>query len=33
MIGRQTGHYQPGTVLSSLESEITGHYGPSPGQV
>ena len=30
MILRQTRHYQPGTVLSSWESEITGHYGPSP---
>ena len=25
--------YQPGTVLSSWESEITGHCGPSLGQI
>ena len=30
MIGRQTKHYQPGTVLSSWESEITGQYGHPP---
>ena len=28
MIGRQTKHYQPGTVLSSWEGEIPSHYGP-----
>ena len=28
MIGRQTKHYQPGTVLSSWECEIPSHYGP-----
>ena len=33
MIGTQTRHCEPGTVLSSWESEITGHYGHSPGQV
>ena len=32
MIGRQTKHYQPGTVLSSWESEINGHYGPWSGR-
>ena len=35
MIGRQTRHYQPGTVLSSWESEIPSHYiiyGHSPGR-
>ena len=31
MIGRQTKHYQPGTVLSSWECEIPSHYGPWPG--
>ena len=30
MIGRQTRHYQPGTVLSSWETEISSHYGPWP---
>ena len=30
MIVRQTRQYEPGTVLSSWESEITGHYGLSP---
>ena len=29
-IGRQTKHYQPGTVLSSWECEISSHYGPWP---
>ena len=32
MIGRQTKHYQPGTVLSSWECEIPSHYGPWPGR-
>ena len=32
MIGIQTRHYQPGTVLSSWESEIPSHYGPLPGR-
>ena len=32
MIGIQTRHYLPGTVLSSWESEIPSHYGPLPGR-
>ena len=33
MIWRQTGLYQPGTVLSSWESDIpNSHYGPWPNR-
>ena len=32
LIGIQTRRYQPGTVLSSWESEIPSHHGPLPGR-